>query len=811
MRNKLISVRQRLLFAAASAVLLLGVHRLAAQSASGNARKMLADQLVDDARQVGHNTQIPGTLAARQAMALLNQAYELAPESPTVLRLRAEAAAALNKTSTLRQSLLELVKLRPHDIAAQVQFLDALAQSAQTVRGKINIYLAALKQPDLDAQVASAMALRVGRLLEAQSRHHLALKMSEEAVTLNPANLAALQEVAAILHQRHAARAKQVAAYIAVLQADPYQPEALAAVGNILASANDYHHAAAWLNSAIAQYQQVAAPVPPELMVQLAQDWAIAGDEPEFDAFMRELIAGKHPATALLMLDLTARSEGLPVNGPRSGAIFQQIRKRLVAALAKNPKNAELFADLLWLDLYYAHSVPPDAAQRLTELGRMLPKNSPTYLRLRGWLLLRQHFAQAARKRFVAAGNDPYAQLGLARLAVMENRNQHAAKIIQALWNTHPQGLVALAAANAASNLGVTLTQGAADAAVSAAAAIYRKAMLGAVEHPANVVLVTVSWPNEYISYGQPLYLKVHYFNATDHTLAVGPDTAITTNVAFIGAIQGLNTVNLGAYAVDSDVTTLKLDPQNTLTVRYRVDQGPLRGLLLTNPASLVGGNIQVITNPLAVGDQMKTGLGGQIVSAGYFNVRGLFDDADTGMATAAAELASLPQAQQMLNAGALITELPGVRQAAAAAATQPAPQGVKPPDLSALSGKLTTALAGLLEPRGDPLVQAWLLRRAPLQGLPASLTKQLASLSRSPVALVRMFSYDRMLQQALATGSRSEETATSKKLMALSKAEKNPQAARWAGWLAENLTFAAAANKPPSTAAATAPPAAAP
>ncbi|NNM84465.1 MAG: hypothetical protein HKL96_01715 [Phycisphaerales bacterium] len=810
MRNKLISLRQSLLFAAASAALLLGVHRLAAQSAGRDAQRLLADQLVDDARQAAHNTQIPTTLAAREAMALLNQAYALAPNSPTILRLRAEAAAALNKTTTLRQSLLQLVKIRPHDISAQVQFLDALAQSAQTVRGKINIYLAALKQPDLDAQVASAMALRVGRLLEAQSRHQLALKMFEEAVTLNSANLAALQEVAAILQQRHAASAKQVAACIAVLHADPYQPAALAAVGNILASANDYHHAAAWLNSAINQYQQVGAPVPPELMVQLAQDWAIAGDEPEFDAFMRELIAGKHPATALLMLDLTARSEGLPINGPRSNAIFQQIRKRLVAALAKNPKNAELFADLLWLDLYYAPTIPPSASQRVTELGHMLPKNSPTYLRLRGWLLLRQHFAQAARKRFVAAGNDPYAQLGLARLAVMENRNQHAAKILQALWNTHPQGLVALAVANAASNLGVGLAQSAGDAQVSAAAAVYSKAMLGAVEHPANVVLVTVSWPNQYVSYGQPLYLKVHYFNATNHTLAVGPDTAITTNVAFVGAIQGLNTVNLGAYAVDSDVTTLKLDPQNTLTVRYRVDQGPLRGMLLANPASLVGGNIQLITNPLAVGNQMKTGLGGQVVSAGYFNVRGLFDDADTGMATAAAGLATLPQSQQMLTAGALITELPGVRRAAAAAATQPAPQGSTRPDLSALSRKITTGLAGLLQPGGDPLVQAWLLRRAPLQGLSTSLADPLASLGHSPVALVRIFSYDRMVQQALATGSRSQETATAKKLLALSKAEKSAQAAQWAGWLAENLNFAAAANRPPSTAAATAPPSAA-
>ena len=192
------SHRQLLSILACAAALWAGVAPASAQgsTSASRAKALLAGQLVDDARTAGRNLQLPPDLAARESLVLLQKAEELDPQSKTVLRLLAEAAGALHRTALERQALLNLVKLDPKNIVAQLKFLDSLAAGAQTVAARIKIYQHTMAQPQLDPQMKSALALRIGQLLNAQAHHHAANLMFVEAVKLNKANLAAWQELA---------------------------------------------------------------------------------------------------------------------------------------------------------------------------------------------------------------------------------------------------------------------------------------------------------------------------------------------------------------------------------------------------------------------------------------------------------------------------------------------------------------------------------------------------------------------------------------------------------------------------------------
>ena len=769
---------------------------MAQQHAASKA--ILVGQLINDARAAGRNVSVPTPLAAREALTLLNMAERLDPSSQTVLRLRADAAEALHDYPVAQKSLLLMVALDPKNLVAQVRFIDDLAASRQTVQQRLKVYMAALDGRNLNPQVASAIALRASRLLASQARRSAAWKMLQLAVKFNPANLAALQDMAAEMVRKHASPQRQLKVLLQVLHADPYQPTVIATVGRLLAEAGDYHLAANWMDAAIGQYQRADIPIRPELSLALAQDWAIAGEYPQFDAFSRELLAMKNVSTHLLMLALTAHSQGRPVDSPGGVELLRRVQSRLTVMAKAHPQVAEWLADKIWVNLYYGTTVPTDIAGRIAAWHKLAPTSKALYQRMIGWQLLREKKYHPARIAFQAAGRDPYARIGLSWLAQRQGNRGRAQFILQKLWNHPPSSLMALDVAQAARQMHVKLHRSVAGESLAALVEDYPSHILNAVDHPSRVVLVTTSWSHRMVDYGQPLYLKVHFFNATGHTLAVGPGTAVTTAVALAGQIDGLHTVNLGVYAVDENPQVMQLGGQSTLTVRYRVDQGPLMNLVWTNPSSLIGGNIEVITNPVADHQQMAPGLGGQELSAGYFNIRGFCGDSLSEFARVARELPTLTGQKAMLAAGVLVVELPRLKQMAAAAGLQPSAAGsvLTPGKLRKLA---TSSLLQALSQPENSLVQAWIVRQAPLTGLPSKLQKAILALKSNSHPLIRMMCYRWMVLKAELARTTGPGTAIAHALALLARRDSSKLASEWADLLAQQ-----AAIKPPKAPATT-------
>ena len=757
---------------------------LAHAQGPGSAQHLLAGQLIDDARTVGRNLNLPAGLAAKQALTLLEEAQSVDGKSATALRLLAEAAHANGNDVLRAQVLQKLVNLKPDNITAQVQLFDAIAAQRQTVAGRISVYRTVLAQKTFNDQVRSAMAQRIGGLLEAQGRKASAANMYIRAVKLNAANLTAWQALARTLAAENAPVSQRLYALLHALRADPYQPDALSAIAEILAGAHDYDQAATWANAAIRQYQQARMSISPALAANLAAYWAIAGKNDQYQAYMGELLAMKHPSTEVLMIALTHRTGGKFVSGPTSRALLARIHGRLAAAMKADPENTSLQADDLWLDLFYNPKLPADVAHRVAQLDKKLPAGSPEYYRLRGWQLLRQGYNAAALTHLNKAGDDPYALLGVARILADSHQSAQAGKILQKLWASSLPPLPTLDVRQAASSLGVTLTQPQPDAAISATVAAYPKLMLDAVDHPGDIVLVTTDWSNRFITAGDPMYIHVHYYNTSPYTLAVGPDTAISTAVAIAGSIQGVNNSALGVYAVDNNPPVLRLEPQGSITVRYRVDQGELRRLILTNPISILGGQVEIITNPLAMSSAVVPGLGGMELNAGYFNVDGFCAGDPQSLKDLAESLTSVPARRQMLAAGVLarsLTMLSGIEGSAAPSAS--AADQTKA--LNKLKSAITASLMNIMNTPDDYYAQAWLARWAPLADSPQDLSRALLAATQSDHSVVRMEAYWRILAIAEKSNKADALAAAAKQLSALAHADKNKRASTWATELA--------------------------
>ncbi len=769
----------------------------------GSAQHLLAAQLIDDARTASRNLNVPAHLAAQQALTLLEEARQVDAQSATVLRLLAEAAHASGNQKLRAEVLQELVNLRPNDLMAQVRLFDAIAAQRQTVAGRIRVYHTVLAQKSFNDQVRSAMAQRLGDLLAAQGRQTAAANMYIRAIKLNGANLAAWQALAHTLAVENAPVSQRLYALLHALRADPYQPDALAALSDILAKAHDYKLAATWANAAIRQYQQGHLPISPTLAGNLAAYWAIAGENDQYQAYMGELLALKHPSTPVLMIALTHRTRGQFVSGPTARALLARLYKRLAAALKANSGNTALEADSLWLDLFYNSALPKDIAHSVALLKKKLPAGSPEYYRLRGWQLLRQGYNAAALTHLHKAGKDPYALLGVARIMAADHQRLQSDKILQQLWNSPLPPVLALDVTQAAANLGLTLTESKANQTISAVVAGYPKLLLDAVDHPGKIVLVTTDWSNRFITAGDPMYIRVHYYNTSPYTLAVGPNTALSTGIALAGSIQGVNNSMLGVYAVDNNSPVLRLEPQGGITVRYRVDQGALRKLILTDPISILGGQVEIITNPLAIQDAIVPGLGGLEINAGYFNVDGFCAGNPNTLSNLAGQLITLPVRRQILAAGVLarsLPRLPGIESASAPGAT-PADETKA---LTELKKTIINALITVMDTPDDYYAQAWLARWAPLSQLPSKLSKALLAGTNSQYAIVRMETYWRMLAVAEKNNTAKALAAVAKQLTTLAHTDKNKLASTWAAELAAQAALGPMKKTVTTTAPAT-------
>ncbi|MEI8196655.1 MAG: hypothetical protein WCI73_12155, partial [Phycisphaerae bacterium] len=274
--------------------------------------------------------------------------------------------------------------------------------------------------------------------------------------------------------------------------------------------------------------------------------------------------------------------------------------------------------------------------------------------------------------------------------------------------------------------------------------------------------------------------------------------------------LQGTNPAPLGIFAVENNPRIYRLERKATMTMPIRVDQGLVRDLLYVNPSRLFSVALLVLTNPRSEGTGVVPGLGGLRVSGGQFDRNGFPLGGADGLMKLCGDLSDMPVEKQMVIAAvlqAIVYNIPEDRgpagntppatttapatDTAATTTTAPASQPAKTvvPTAEAGHTSLATArqqiiltLAQQLT-SGEPLVQAWMLRYAPLKDIPTAVADALEKLDQSPDPTVRMMWYTRLLLRA---GNDAEARA---KMIPLLKqkaaADPDPLAKSWAEALA--------------------------
>jgi tetratricopeptide (TPR) repeat protein len=697
----------------------------------------LAARLADDARALLRDPALPPQTAARQAVVLLQFAAGLDSGSVPTLKLLAGAARAAGAAAVEKDALRRVIALDKGDLVAQVQYLDLVASTSQTLEERARVYQSALDQAALDPQIRSEMAVRLARVAEERGDTEGQQRLLGQAVALNGVNVAALRGLVRLAAANPRGVRELLAALSASLNADPYQPDAWVALARLCGNANLHDRAADALTTALEQLQIQGTPPAGDLYLDLGVELALAGRRVE--AFQITSALAKlpdAPLTALLVAEVLAAGDvpgsNVPTSRPAKEALAEQIERQLRAFVALPPATAPAsapadgaaaaavppptaFADAAGVAFTLLPAVPPEAADWTNTYARLVSPDDAILTRLRGWQAYRAGKQGEASAALAKVADDPLAQVGLARIAIDRNNKDAAAKLLQDVWNSHPTGLLALQVVDTARRGEITLqdtrwTQELREA-VKLPAAAY-----AAHRQPRELALLSAAVPRSTAPAGEPVTLSLRFSNPSDRPVPTGVNGAVVTMVGLSAVIQTPAAptdsrpapLPIGIYALEDVQRTFRIEPHAAVDAAVRLDQGRLADYAERHPDRPLTVTVTAATAPVVIGAKdLAPGLGGQPIAVGDLQ---LLPRAPGGAEGLARALKAVPDAGadgQVARITAAIAMVAGNDKGNGVTDTPPPPAG---------QAALIAAVIELANSK-DVLVRAAIARSAGLSG----------------------------------------------------------------------------------------------
>ncbi len=464
-----------------------GVSRLSPGAAAGavptaaeqsEARISLAEHLADLASQTVRSGGL-GEPAFRESSVLLEAAGRVNPQEPRYPRLQASAAAQLQDLDGQIGAWLAYRKLVPDDREAQQELIDLYAAKIETADGKLAYLRALLDKAQVPEEVRAHVGAECVALLTDRSKDE-AIEMTARAKKLYP-----LPEVLGWEYElvgKQAAAPARVHSLLALLQANPAQPQRVAELAHILASNGLARESLDWYATALNLDNRIARAPSHNLAVECAAELYIAGetqaaasvvgrllqvqpDDPDFwflkltldrgagqqvalsqnlglakDAFVRRLAVVNDQ---ILGKNAGAATQAGVVDAPDPSAAIESLKAH------DRPELHDAFVwaldNLAWFEVYYDQQ--PDAATPwIKALKALLPAEDVTLRRVQGWQDLAAGRAAEARAALEpVAEHDPLAALGIIRLnkdIKDEAELEHFAAAKAKLLSDNPIGLL---------------------------------------------------------------------------------------------------------------------------------------------------------------------------------------------------------------------------------------------------------------------------------------------------------------------------------------------------------------------------------
>ncbi|MCL2639219.1 MAG: tetratricopeptide repeat protein [Phycisphaerales bacterium] len=719
------------------------------QAATERAKKLLAHRLSTDAIIRSRMATSPGV--ADEATILIQTAATLDPDNTRLLRLLAESvrvSSLPNKLDIERDALRNVIRLDTGDLVAQVNYFDLVAGATQALDQRARIYRGALDSTSLDPQVRSEMAVRLSKIAAERGDLDSAKGFITQALQHNDVNVSALTAAIALADPTPQARLQAI---VALLAANPLQPEAWVGAAAALSIGGAHERAADCLVIAIDQWNVAGRQLPAEVVQTAGQELAIAGRPAMAQPYLMMVAKAKDAPLSALVAARVLATEYAPIaarpDDPTPAAVIgeleTQIRARLQQVVSADPKNATPFAEAAWVELSSMPTISADTAKWIDAYAALVPAGDPTLARLKAWQLLRDgKLAEslAIMEKLTTSGEgggDPLAQLGLARIYLQQDNRDAAAKQLQQLWNNQPTGLLAMQITQLARSVRITLIDPPGVRQLIQTISSLPENALTMHRNPRSIALIGGSFTQRSYNQGEPVLFNARITNTSGRTVPVGPNGLIKTNVAITANSRGVGAQNLGLISIENLQRTYRLHRGAHAETQIRIDQGPLADRLQSNPLSLITVAVSFLSNPQSDGNRMSMGLGGQQVTVGTF------DRSGAGLPIGLPSIPTITQIaqnapgmtvdKQMMLLDVFLRLLDGFSEKQAELA---------PDESRKMILDVRATMFGTIKDfigSSSPEVRAWAVRVVPTQGMPQDILDRIARLETDPNPVVRM------------------------------------------------------------------------
>ncbi len=596
----------------------------------------------------------------RQTAALIDAAVREDPRDPRYSRLLASAMEQMHDTDGAIKAWTAYRRLAPDDRVAQVKLIELYADRMQTVDRKLAYLQDLLTKPSLPNDVKAHLAAVCVPLLMNRSNDD-AIAMVAQGLKYYP--LPELLQWQYFLVAKHGGAADRVDGLLALLRANPIQPQVLQALGYELAHDGLPEAAVGWFSAAYQLNARLGKGNDRKFLLDLASELFVAGQTQSARGLTDSLVRAfpKDASFALLNL-LIQRSTGdraafddtlnqarnlcaedwqelcneifatgssqaqpggeAPQAPPADAATVVQKLREL-----NNPKlnypTVLVMENSAWLELFYGND-PHAAQQWVTALQSALPAGDPVLARLQGWTALELGNADDARKLLTPlAANDPLAALGLIQL---DSDKGNARDSLRQLLASHPTGVVAASICEAldategdpsthpaaATRPAPATTQPALAAAIKDKLARFPKAWLRLIDQPTLFYTLAAEPTQTTVRFGDALFARVSLINRTDFDLVIGFEGPIESHLWIDAQVSGITQRDFPAIAYDQITNVIVLKAHAATSQVIRIDQGELGEALRQRANGSMIVDADVMTNPETVGTGVAPGPGGE-------------------------------------------------------------------------------------------------------------------------------------------------------------------------------------------------------
>lgn len=634
----------------------------------------------------------------RQAAALLRAAANLKPGEPRFWRLLVEAELQLGNREGALSALQGYRKIAPDDRVAQIQVIELHASRMEAGDAALEYLRGLLAKESIAAEVRSHVAVQIARRMLGRGEESAAPPVLEQALELNPVNVAAL-DLKYELVWRGAAPPRRAEGLLALLRANPTRPAVMAELARLLAGAGMGKESLEWFDRAVNLYGFVGAPdriTYHDLVVDYAAQLYLGGqfqaargiteqllkaDPGDIDAWLLRLViergaaAEDQPGEAYANAREAAEAQlwqrwgavareimdenSEPAEGAGAGEAAEGRQGQAPAEAAvedaqgqgadeeeQDPIGAKpaqfdfpepatvaehvkasgdegkqaLFvsaaADFAWFELYF-NEEPGAAGTWIDALETVLPEDSVTLVRLRGWLQIanKQH-DEAAQTLGPARDTDPLSALGLVRLAAIaaggaRDAGRAVDEQARRLLASRPAGLVGAILSEELEDRGLEPEPRPEAAAIRQQLQKFPRAWLDIVDEPHRFYAVRVEPLRVAHAFGEPMIVRVTLQNLTEFDLAIGDEGVIRPALWFDAHVQAMRGEPAPGTAVERLGQATVLPARQTIAQYARVDQGRLAEILTANPSPQLQITGWCMTNPMQHEDGFGPGPAG--------------------------------------------------------------------------------------------------------------------------------------------------------------------------------------------------------